>query len=256
MKLGLMNFPKNDLFKEIKNIKELGFDFVDITLEYPKCHPSMLDPVKVSRFLDKNSMPAVGHTFWGFPFISPYLDLREITSKELILCIDFFSRANIKLMNVHLDKPFFLFKDNAFQWYYTLLNKLVLEGKKKNVDIMLEHTSGDKEYLELYEKLLRIVPTLKIHFDVGHANLGNNPTKLLDQYLKKYKKRLVHIHISDNKGEKDEHLPLREGNINWTKIVKILKKHKYDKTITLEIFNGGTKGVLKSKRYIEKLLKR
>jgi len=48
---------------------------------------------------------------------------------------------------------------------------------------------------------------------------------------------VVQKFFSDNKGKEDDHLPLGCGNIEWEKIIKIIKKFKFNKTITLEIFS-------------------
>lgn len=54
-----------------------------------------------------------------------------------------------------------------------------------------------------------------ITFDVGHANtLG-----LVDEFVEKCLGKIKHMHIHDNHGSRDEHLPLGQGTVDWTKLM-------------------------------------
>ena len=60
-------------------------------------------------------------------------------------------------------------------------------------------------------------------FDVGHANTNGN----LNDFCKIILPNAYHLHIPDNNGVRDEHLPLSEGSIPWDKIMpKIVKEYK------------------------------
>ena len=60
----------------------------------------------------------------------------------------------------------------------------------------------------------------------------------IKDYIFTFKDNLEHIHMHDNHGEGDEHLPLGAGDINFERIVKWLKQINYDKTITFEVFTS------------------
>jgi len=66
---------------------------------------------------------------------------------------------------------------------------------------------------------------------------------------------LKHVHLSDNKGSEDLHLPMGTGNIDWKKILKILKKY-YQGTITLEVFSKDKDYALLSKEKLRRLWKK
>ncbi|MDD3421011.1 MAG: sugar phosphate isomerase/epimerase [Methanocellales archaeon] len=55
--------------------------------------------------------------------------------------------------------------------------------------------------------------------DVGHANL----TKTLDNFLELDFK---HMHLHDNFGERDDHISLGKGSVNWNKVLKRLKSYE------------------------------
>jgi len=51
--------------------------------------------------------------------------------------------------------------------------------------------------------------------DVGHAHTNGN----LDQFLAQLRPRIIHAHIHDNHGERDEHLPVGFGTVDWNMVV-------------------------------------
>lgn len=69
MKIGVMNYPKNDLVKEIKWISENGFDFIDLTIEPLKAYK--IDVKKIKKALKNFNLEAIGHTNPFLPSIFP-----------------------------------------------------------------------------------------------------------------------------------------------------------------------------------------
>ena len=58
-------------------------------------------------------------------------------------------------------------------------------------------------------------------FDVGHANTNGNVENFL-----KLKDIIIHAHMHDNHGERDEHLPVGNGTVPWNKVAAGLKDYK------------------------------
>jgi sugar phosphate isomerase/epimerase len=58
-------------------------------------------------------------------------------------------------------------------------------------------------------------------FDVGHANTNGNVENFL-----KLKNIMIHAHMHDNHGERDEHLPVGNGTVPWSKVAEGLKDYK------------------------------
>ena len=79
---------------------------------------------------------------------------------------------------------------------------------------------------------------LKLLYDIGHGNI-NTPKSLTRDYLFDLRDRLVHIHLSDNDGSGDDHLPLaapKHGGLQINQEFQQLRNFNYDETLTLEIF--------------------
>ncbi|MCQ1536778.1 sugar phosphate isomerase/epimerase [Methanosarcina sp. KYL-1] len=59
-------------------------------------------------------------------------------------------------------------------------------------------------------------------FDVGHANTVG----LTDEFLDQLGDRISHVHIHDNMGQKDEHLPLGGGTVDWKNVMEKLSDYR------------------------------
>ncbi|HIE41444.1 MAG TPA: sugar phosphate isomerase/epimerase [Candidatus Aenigmarchaeota archaeon] len=129
------------------------------------------------------------------------------------------------------------------------LRKLINEAEKYGIKLMYEPLDAPEDDIKIISKILNKIPQLFLHIDIGHANLfGRKP----EQFIKKFHERIKHVHLHDNDEHKDLHLPMGCGNIDWEKILKLLKKY-YNGTITLEVFSKDKDYVLLSKEKLRKL---
>ncbi|MHA1124481.1 MAG: sugar phosphate isomerase/epimerase family protein [Candidatus Heimdallarchaeota archaeon] len=118
-------------------------------------------------------------------------------------------------------------------------------SKENNMKLLLENTDECAKHLKPVFKKFK---DLGFTFDIGHANLllhncsEKTSEEKIDNLLHSFPKKLAHIHIHDNFGGTkeidDKHMPICTGNINFVKFFTELKKMKYNKTITLEIYNS------------------
>lgn len=67
-------------------------------------------------------------------------------------------------------------------------------------------------------------------FDVGHSNI-NGQTEL---FLEAFRDKIVHMHLSDNNGEADQHLGIGYGTVNWKRITGMLKETSYEGVAVIE----------------------
>ncbi|MHA1737060.1 MAG: sugar phosphate isomerase/epimerase family protein [Candidatus Heimdallarchaeota archaeon] len=130
------------------------------------------------------------------------------------------------------------FKDNAIVEWLAI-------SKENNMKLLLENTDECAKHLKPVFKKFK---DLRYTFDIGHANLllhncsEKSTEEKIDNLLHSFPKKLEHIHIHDNYGGSkeidDKHMPIGTGNIDFVKFFTELKKMKYNKTITLEIYNS------------------
>lgn len=77
------------------------------------------------------------------------------------------------------------------------------------------------------DEMLEMLESIGSHnvgftFDVGHANTVG----LVNDFLDLLADRISHVHIHDNMGKKDEHLPLGKGTIDWKQVMGKLSGYK------------------------------
>ncbi len=237
MLIGAMNHPMRDLVQEIRDFAEADFDFVDITLEPTGARPDQVDVKSIRRVLDSTRLQAVGHTAWYMPIASQFPELRQAGLEILERCIQTFSELQIPLMNVHPDirreqrGPDALASANAES-----IAHLAEVGQSLGVRLMVENQAGPFSQVKYMSRILDAAPTAGFHLDAAHSNLYGDYNRV-DELLEAFADRLVHVHLSDNKGgDWDLHLPLGAGNIDWQRVIRSLKSVGYDSTVTLEVF--------------------
>ena len=131
-----------------------------------------------------------------------------------------------------------------------MMKRACLMAKEYGIKIYTENLNGSqltKDGEELIQYLNDVnSDNLKIVFDVGHCyHTGHNIEKdILDMGIE-----LQHLHIHDNHGEKDEHLPLGEGTLNIPLFADSLAQVDYKGVYMFE-FNKCTPEKLKSSRNI------
>jgi sugar phosphate isomerase/epimerase len=76
---------------------------------------------------------------------------------------------------------------------------------------------------------------MRICLDIGHANTSKN----IDEYLR-FKDRIVNVHIHDNDGKWDQHLPIGNGNIDFKRLMPKLSSYKGRYVIEVRKIEDGT----------------
>lgn len=66
--------------------------------------------------------------------------------------------------------------------------------------------------------------------DVNHLNLSED----LPSAIRRAGNRIGEFHLSDNHGEKEEHLMLGEGTIDWESVAEAIAAINFDGAIVLE----------------------
>jgi sugar phosphate isomerase/epimerase len=82
---------------------------------------------------------------------------------------------------------------------------------------------GDPAYLRAFVDETRLTG-LRFNFDIGHAHLADGPEEeRIAKSFEPLRDLMTAVHLHDNHGEKDEHLPPFDGTIDWKAAVEILK---------------------------------
>ncbi len=101
-------------------------------------------------------------------------------------------------------------------------------------EVKIEAFSTADELIDIIDPLNEKYGNVGACWDTGHANLS-----MKSQYddLLKLGKRLKVLHIADNVGQTDEHMPAFFGYIDWQEIMRALKQIEYKGTFNFESHN-------------------
>lgn len=253
MKFGAMNNPMIDVTEEIALFSDLGFDYIDLTLEPDETYSGTISVKKITKALNSAGMTAVGHTAWYLPIASPFPEFRHLAIRELERCLKVFRDMGVHKMNLHPQTKVALHNEDwIIAQNVDALAELVDIADSMDMFIMLENMPAMSRASQL-KPMMEAVPNTKLLLDVGHANL-DTPFNRSEELLANWGDRLAHVHLSDNRGgHDDEHLPLGVGNINWLWVARLLKNVSYDDTVTIEVFGDDEDYLVMSRRKFEQL---
>lgn len=234
MQIGMMNNPAHDPVAEINWAAGHGFDYIDLTLEHPKAAADLLDEDAVHAAIMRAGIGVIGHTAWYLPIASPVSRVRRAAIEEVASTFPIFARLGAHLVNVHPDAGRSVMgQDENTRLNAAAFATLAEQATAHGLRLIVENIVGAYESVAAFQHFLAADPRIGWHYDIGHAQVRGNRSH---EYLTAFGGRLAHVHLSDNSGRSDDHLPLGVGRLDWKRLVRQVKRNGYDGTITLEVF--------------------
>lgn len=190
---------------------------------------------------------------------APFLDLspgsfdpkiREVTEGRLSHIMDLAEVLRPTVVNCHAQYDRHRFGGRLDLWLETaarVFEPLVRRAERIKSVLTVENTFEDEPSPldQLIEKVRS--PNFRICFDVGHFQVFHKVS--LKKWWEVLGAKTAHLHIHDNHGEKDEHLPLGEGNFPFPAFFNLLKEYRHEMSYTLECHNlSHARKALKSLR--------
>lgn len=216
--------------KRFKDLAEIGFDYFEISLDFPFPEKEKEEIEKVRDF----DIDVAFHAPLEILLASPRKEIFRSSLKVLMKCLDFASRFEPLYFNFHVFHftPTLIFPE---------ILKVGLKNFKRVVKLALKQkfplcVENDMFLLEEF-----LLEDLKVTLDIGHLALdskrwGEDYKKKLMDFLEKYKERILVSHVHDvNFVSLSDHLPLGSGHIDL-EILKYFLKSVHPKYILLEVF--------------------
>ena len=127
-----------------------------------------------------------------------------------------------------------LVRDNYFRKNWVERNTVFWRAalEKYAGIILLENTWEPTP--EMFKELLDEVnsPRLMACLDIGHINVYSKLT--FREWAGILGDKISYVHISDNFGEKDQHLEVSQGKINWQEFTRVVEEYQISPEIVLE----------------------
>jgi sugar phosphate isomerase/epimerase len=239
VKIGAMNNPAQDPITEIEWFGAHDFDFVDLTLEPPAADPDDLDIAGVRAALERHHLEVVGHAAYYIPISSPFASLRRAALQECQRALEMADQVGARMMTVHyLHIPPLFPPERVPEWHIDVLGPLCERAAQLGMTVLLENAPGGPGQIDHIAHILDALPSLGFHLDAGHTQVEGG-SDLFQDYLERLSPRLMHVHLSENDGRYDQHLPLGavpKVHLDWPARIGRLKACAYDGTISLEVF--------------------
>jgi len=262
MQYGAMNHPVKPLPAEIAEIGELGFDYLELTMDAPQAHYAQVRQQRntIRQALRRHGLDLVCHlpTFVYTADLTP--SIRQASLDEVLRSLE--TAADLSARKIVLHPSIIsglgsLVKKTAVAHALESLDRILRRAAELGQCICLENMFPRLDYMvepDEFAPLFAAYEELKFTLDVGHAFIGvHTPARIL-AFMHRFADRLQHIHISDNHGRRDDHLPVGRGDIPYADLIRALQDRNYDGTMTLEIFTDDRRDLVASREIIEGLL--
>ncbi|RLI98356.1 MAG: hypothetical protein DRO99_00865 [Candidatus Aenigmatarchaeota archaeon] len=245
---------------EIRKAKKLGADYIEIYVSPPPIASDFSkNALKIRKALEKSGIYATLHMAYWADLGTEIEHVRkawiEEAKRSATLAGDMGARkmvahARVQGMSMLFPKS----RKEVMKNFVESFSEIAEHAHRHGVRLVIENEPfAEKRMLvKDFVYLAKRVKKAGITLDTGHAYIGNGNDTVKD-FIRRVGGRIEHCHFSDNHGTDDEHLPIGMGDLNYDMIVSELKRIRYKRTITLEIFQGGDKGFTSSLKKLKGL---
>lgn len=264
MRYGAMNFPILPVAEEISIFSALGFDYLELAMDPPMAHFSQLKQNcgSIRAQLADAGMGLVCH-LPTFVHTADLTDrIRQASVAEMLDALEtavelgaekvVFHPGLIRGMGSHVLPAA---KALAMESIAAIAAAGEAAGLKLCIENMFPAYGAffePDEYLPIFDRF----PKLGLTLDSGHANIRSPGGRRLLAFLDRFVDRLAHVHISDNSGKGDEHLPVGDGKVDFPALARRLVAVGYDDTVTFEVFDPDRRRLADSRSQFQQLLTR
>ncbi|HBI47389.1 MAG TPA: hypothetical protein DDX93_01500 [Smithella sp.] len=228
---------------ELLEVSKLGYPFVEISLNDPATVTGWIPQLREIK--DKCGVSFLAH----YPNEDNPLDVNVLQNKflpRIKTLMDLSRRLDITKATIHFWIDQRWLPVNLIPGKLELLSRIVNYGNEYGITVCIENLS---ERAESFGPAFEAIPDLRMTLDIGHAQLlakQNTSFRFIEDHFS----RIAHLHVHDNRGgtsvKDDLHLPLGEGIVDYTAIIKSLIEKGYDSTITMEVKPGDMSRTKKS----------
>jgi sugar phosphate isomerase/epimerase len=194
---------------------------------------------KLRQVAEAHNLDFVVHAPWaGMNIASPNPILRRTIMKRLKKSIAYARQLDCRLWLFHPGSKTglsYIYIGKDWQQNLISVRDLLKVARREGIEIAIEnglepHPFLMKSVQDFHRFYDDLGDEIGIVLDVGHANLNNQ----ISDFIQQFSKKLAHIHASDNNGDKDMHLGIGYGSIDWEKVANLVKEAEYGNIIMIE----------------------
>ena len=253
MKLGFSAnaFSKYSLLHSIEKISNAGYDGIEIVLDEPHAFLPLTKKkiTQIKQFLIKNNIDVTNlnsntvfgwtHDFSGEKFEPSLSNINQKFRKWRLdytkQSIDLAENLNSKSISITSGLDNLNNFDLSLNLFYDSLIEIGEYAEKKNISIAIEYEpnllidNSDK----VWNLISKDFKNIGLNLDTCHAEVNQEN---LSDIIQKFRKKIIHTHISDCKNHIHYHLLPGEGKINFKFFYDSLNNVGYSGFLTAELY--------------------
>jgi len=247
------SFASMPLEAALKHIRDAGFAEVEINADKIHMDPRVFPCSKLPQLknllnnlgLHPNSVHAPIN---GVDLSTQSPDIKKQSIDLLTKTLEYCRAIECPIMVMHPNHSDSLplgreaMKKNSIEAIRKVVKKAEDLGVKVAIENMIDKEGGrfGSRISELREIIENVgSPYLGICLDTGHINLLISSDISMEEEILCAGEYLWTLHIHDNDGEEDRHWPPGEGSIDWSQIIRSLRKVGYKGVFMMEIQERG-----------------
>jgi len=231
-----------DIFENVDKMIEGGADHIELMLDgqhWNEFHNRMDDIVFE---LKKRPVTYSVHSpVWDTNLTSESYHIREAVMESLRQSIIFASKLNATHVVVHpgFSQSRTFNKEIAKARSKAYIKELIEFNKDYGMLLLIENVGNAVHSIFTFDEYVNFLNGFPKEagylIDIGHAHMNHWD---IEKLLLSVKDRLFAIHIHDNDGISDQHLPIGEGTTNWNSIFNAVKQTESNPSLVLEYDTG------------------
>ncbi len=182
---------------------------------------------KIGRLKNSRVPFTVHPPAWDVNPAAPVREIREAAAKVNRHALEVCRELGVKQVVYHpgyYDKRSRFSRKLAWKRSYELLEELVTIAKPQGITIAYENIGGPAVSLFTQEEYIHALddvdPCVKYLLVVGHAHINGWD---IPEVIDALSDRLCGLHLHDNDGAGDSHLPIGQGTIPWEDVFASMK---------------------------------
>lgn len=248
-------FINYSVFEAIDLISKIGYEGVEILADQPHLYAPAITENELSKIKDRlisseiqvcnlNANTAMGYykkSFWE-PLFEPSLANPEQSVRNWRIeytkkCIDmacFLEAPCVSITSGRIAPG--INPNKSISFLKESLQEVINYAEKKDIKLCIEYEPG--LLIERHEELIVLFkeidsPCFGANLDIGHSFvIGEN----LQDIIESLSTKLYHIHLEDIKDRKHYHLIPGTGDMDFKKILEVLKSIDYNGFVTIELY--------------------
>jgi len=249
--LSTLLFPNHALEDAVRICTELGAEWVEIIWDFPHFAPGVkADLREIKRTIEESGVGVSVHaSFWDVNPSTVLPDLRRLTVRRIGAGIRLCARLGGSITVVHVGKCHIpevkWMWEEAGRSYERTMGEICPLARKLGVRIAVENGSSPFGPYATLDELPNLLGKFDVGIclDVGHAHLvekkgsRSSPDRRVAEKIRRLGGEIIHVHIHDNLGVRDDHLVPGDGEIDFGLVGGALRRIGYSGAVVVELFN-------------------